>query len=264
MKVCEQTDHSGVCFGIVCGCKCEGPDGPYIGWYHENQFLDTSLYDVEWDDGSTNVYRANQIVEAMLTNVDEEGHTLTHKKEIIDHWHDASAVKADDGGYIYTNGGVKKPRRTTKGWELCCDLHGGGTEWIDLKTLKEAYPIQVAKYAVANKFVSKLAFGWWVPYTLRKRDCILMAVKRRAMMRKTEKFGIKVPGPGPNDVQRASEIDAKTSTNLWAKGMEKEVEMVIPALEILDEGGNVPPGFLKIDLMTVFDVKMDLTQKARI
>lgn len=263
MKVREQTDHSGIRFGIVRGRKREGPDGPYVGRYHENQFLDTSLYDVEWDDGSTDVYRANQIVESMLTNVDEEGYTLTHMKEIIDHRRDASAVKADDG-YIYTKGGVRKPRRTTKGWKLCCDLHGGGTEWIDLKTLKEAYPVQVAEYAVANKLVSEPAFAWWVPYTLKKRDRILMAVKRRAMTRKTEKFGIEVPGPGPNGVRRAYEIDIETSTDLWAKGMEKEVKTVLPALEILDEGASVPPGFSKIDLMTVFDVKMDLTRKARI
>ena len=46
--------------------------------------------------------------------------------------------------------------------------------------------------------------------------------------------------------------------------MEKEVKTVIPALKILEPGEVVPPGYKQIDLMTVFDVKMDLSCKARI
>jgi len=37
------------------------------------------------------------------------------------------------------------------------------------------------------------------------------------MTQKTEKFRIKVPGPGPNGVRRAYEIHIKTPTDLWAK-----------------------------------------------
>ena len=44
----------------------------------------------------------------------------------------------------------------------------------------------------------------------------------------------------------------------------KEVKTALPALRILEPDEAVPPGYTQIDLMTVFDVKMDLTRKARI
>ncbi|CAJ1931864.1 unnamed protein product, partial [Cylindrotheca closterium] len=146
----------------------------------------------------------------------------------------------------------------------CAQIHGDETEWIDLKTAKEAYPIQVAKYAVANKLVSEPAFSWWVPYTLKKCDRILKAVKRRALTRKTEKFGLELPGSGPKGVRCAYKIDANTGSNHWGNAVEKEVKTVLPALRILGPNEPVPPAYTCIDLITVFDVKMDLTQKARI
>ncbi|CAJ1931480.1 unnamed protein product, partial [Cylindrotheca closterium] len=118
---------------------------------------------------------------------------------------------------------------------------------------------------VANKLVSEPAFAWWVPYTLRKRDQVLKAVKRRAVKRqKAEKFGIEVPGPGPKGVARAYELVAENGTTHWSDALIKEVKTILPALKILEEDEDVPVGYQLIELMTVFDVKMDLTRKARI
>ncbi|CAJ1938186.1 unnamed protein product [Cylindrotheca closterium] len=233
-----------------------------VGSYHEKPVLDTSIYEIEWHDGETESYRANEVIEAMMMNVDDDGNSILHVKEFIDHRTDGTRVHADDGFVMVKN--KKVPPRTTKGWYLCAQIHGDETEWIDLKTAKEAYPIQVAKYAVANKLVSEPAFSWWVPYTLKKRDRILKAVKRRALTRKTEKFGLELPGTGPKGVRRAYEIDANTGSNHWGNAIEKEVKTVLPALRILGPDEPVPPGYTCIDLMTVFDVKMDLTRKARI
>ena len=122
----------------------------------------------------------------------------------------------------------------------------------------------MAEYAVANKLVSEPAFSWWVPYTLRKRDRVIKVVKRRAFTRKNEKFGLEVPGSGPRGVKRACEIDTETNTSHWSTAKSKEVKTVLPALKILEDNETVPPGHTQIDLMTVFDVKMDLTRKARI
>ena len=59
-----------------------------------------------------------------------------------------------------------------------------------------------------------------------------MAVKRRAVKyRKSEKFGLKVPGPG--DVNRAFEIDRENGTQHWSIAMAKETQTVLPALRIL-------------------------------
>jgi hypothetical protein len=58
---------------------------------------------------------------------------------------------------------------------------------MDLKDVKESHPVLLAEYAVANKLVSELAFNWWVPYTLKKRDRIIKAMKKR-YFRKLEKL----------------------------------------------------------------------------
>jgi len=100
-----------------------------------------------------------------------------------------------------------------------------------------------------------------VPYTLKKRESVLKAVHWRAFARKKEKFGLEVPAPGAGGVKRAFEVDAESGTTHWGVAMEKTV---LPALRILELGEVVPPGYTRIDLMTVFDVKMDLTCKARI
>jgi len=142
-------------------------------------------------------------------------------------------------------------------------LSDGKTEWLDLKTAKEVSPIKAAMYAVANKVSDEPAFRWWVPYTLTKRESIINAVKRRsAKRRKTEKFSLEVPRL--DDVRRGLCIDEETDTRHWSNALAKEVKTVLPALNILERDEKVPPGYHCIELMTIFDVKMDLTRKARI
>ncbi len=106
--------------------------------------------------------------------------------------------------------GRKKLRKTTKGWFLCCEYKDGTTEWRRLVELKEAYPIQMAEYAVANKIDHEPAFAWWVPCTLKKRNRILNAVKKRHF-RTFQKYGIELP----KTVERALEIDRENGNTLW-------------------------------------------------
>ena len=77
-------------------------------------------------------------------------------------------------------------------------------QWCDLKDLKESHPIEVAEYAVTHKIDDMPAFVWWVPYTLKKRDRIILAVKSR-IRRTTHKYGIEVP----KLVKHAKAIDKK-------------------------------------------------------
>lgn len=94
----------------------------------------------------------------------------------------------------------------------------------------------LARYAVANKLVSEPAFAWWVLCTLKKREAVLKFVKSRALIKKKEKFGLEVPGLGPNAV--------KCALKHWGVAMEKEVKTVLPALRILKPGEAVPPGYM--------------------
>ena len=43
--------------------------------------------------------------------------------------------------------------------------------------MKEAYPLQATKYAVTNQLEHKLAFAWWVGYTLQHAKQIIKAMK---------------------------------------------------------------------------------------
>jgi len=50
-------------------------DGDLMGRSNANPILDTSIYEVEFDDGSTEAYTANIIAEHIYSQVDGEGYT---------------------------------------------------------------------------------------------------------------------------------------------------------------------------------------------
>ena len=63
------------------------------------------------------------------------------------------------------------------------------TTWMNLKDVKEASPIKLAEYAVANQIHDEPAFAWWVPYCLKKRDRIILKVKTK-YWKTTHKYGV--------------------------------------------------------------------------
>jgi hypothetical protein len=89
-----------------------------------------------------------------------------------------------------------------------------------LKDLKDAYTVQIAEYAAANKTANEPAFNWWVHRVLRKRNCIVAKVKR--YWRTTHKFGIRVP----KTVEEALPINKETGTDFWQKALGKEMTKV--------------------------------------
>jgi hypothetical protein len=52
-----------------------------------------------------------------------------------------------------------------------------GRTVLPLCDMKEANPIKVAEYTVANKIEHNPAFAWCVPCTLKKRDCFVAMAK---------------------------------------------------------------------------------------
>jgi len=142
-------------------------EGNLIRTRNPNPILDTSMYEVEFDDGHTEAFAANLIAEAIYEQVDDEGCSYRIIDKIVDHQKTAEAVKPNDGFFVNRHG-KRCPRKTTKGWQLCLCWKDGSTSWEALKDLWNSDPVQVAKYAVANKLVHEPAFAWWVPYTLKK------------------------------------------------------------------------------------------------
>ena len=148
-----------------------------------------------------------------------------------------------DGSYR-TQAGNLVPKRTTKGWKLLIEWANGSMDWVRLAEMKEAYPVQVAEYAVANGIAHEPAFNWWVHKAIKRKERLINKVKSK-YWRTTHKFGIKVP----KSVKHAYEIDRTTGTSHWTKAIEKEMRNVRIAFEKIDDvteaemrTGKIRPG----------------------
>ena len=86
--------------------------------------------------------------------------------------------------------------------------------------------MELAEYAERNELLHEPAFKWWAPFTLRRRNRILKAMKTRHH-RTTQKFGIELP----KTVKRALEIDEETGTTFWRDALQEEMGTVMKAFK---------------------------------
>eukprot|EP00957_Ditylum_brightwellii_P138876 10585433-Ditylum_brightwellii.AAC.1 len=112
-----------------------------------------------------------------------------------------------------------KSKITTRGWELLVQFKDEGQEWVKLKDLKAANPVEFAEYVVVNCLADKPAFKWWVPHAIRKREQIINKVKSK-YWRMSHKFGIRLP----KTVDEMLQIDRETGNDHCA--MNKEMARV--------------------------------------
>ena len=83
--------------------------------------MGTSVYEVEFEDGSVERYHANILAEHIYSQVDQDGYGRTLLDEIIDHKADGNAVPKSEG-FVRTRNGAPTPKQTTKGWWLLARL----------------------------------------------------------------------------------------------------------------------------------------------
>jgi hypothetical protein len=102
-----------------------------------------------------------RIAENLYSQVDNEGYETLFLVSILEHKKDNSSVSKDDQ-YTRSCNGNMVIQITTKGWNLLVQWKDGSTSWEPLQNLKESNPVEVAKYAVANKSAEEAAFSWWV------------------------------------------------------------------------------------------------------
>ena len=235
-----------------------GPDGIVVGQYDDNPMLNSIVYDVEFPDGTIREYSANLIAENMLTQVDSDGYSLTLMEGIVDYRRDEAGAVSKQDGYVVTKRGQKQLRKTTVGWSLLVRWKDQSESWVPLKDMKESHPVEVAEFAKARGIHEEPAFAWWVPYTLRKRDVIIAAIKTR-IRKTTHKYGIEIP----TTIEHAYRIDAANGDTFWRDAIKLEMVNVGIAFEVLEEGVAAPPGWHKVTGHIIFDVKMDFTRKAR-
>ena len=178
-------------------------DGIPIGTANENPILDSRMYEVEYQDGTKASLAVNYIAKNLFAQVDQEGNRHVLLDELIDNRVNSREIKLQDA-FIMTGTGTRRRRETTIGWELLAQWKDRSTNWVSLKDLKEAYPVQTAEYAVVAKIATEPAFAWWVPYTLKKRNRIISKVKSKYWLR-THKFGIQIP----KSVEETKRLDQK-------------------------------------------------------
>jgi hypothetical protein len=231
-------------------------NGVLIGVSNVNPILDTRIFQVEFPDGHLEEYATNIIIESLYSQVDTEGYDTGILDEIVGHRKRSTAISIADGFTVINNRST--PKITTKGWDVQVKWKDGSTDWLPLSQVKESNPIEVAEYAVAQKINREPAFHWWVTKVLKKRDRLIHKVVSRCR-KGNMKFGIAVP----RTVAEAHELDRINGNTFWADAIKKEMENVKIAFNVLDEDTRVPPGFTKITCHLIFDVKFDLTRKAR-
>ncbi len=198
----------------------------------------------------------------MYAQCNPDGNQYVLLDSIIDHRRldtvlrppDQKNVRPDRRTYI---------KRSTIGWQVCCQWKDGSTSWENLADLKESHPFETAEYAVTQGIDNKPAFNWWVPHVLKKHDQIISLVCKwtTRYLKRTHKFGIDVP----KTVKEALARDRKNGNTLWADAIAKEMKEVCFAFNILPDGHSAPIGYQKIPCHMIFDMKMeDFRQKARL
>ena len=240
--------------------------GRPIGKRHHVTAFDTREFDIELEDGTQERILANRIAANIYSQVDDEGREHVQFSDIIDHRKDGTALTMENG-YIEISEGHRKPKKTTRGWQVLVEWKDGSTTWMALKDIMQANPVELAEYAFANKIDQEPAFAWWAPYTLKKRARIISKVKAK-YWRTSHKYGVQLP----KTVEQALQIDKDTNTSYWRDALNKEMKKAKVAYQEMEgctpdevRRGEVPEltGFQEIKCHVIFDVKMDFTRKAR-
>ena len=251
--------HSGEALEATVRNRKRTHDGLLVGTSSDNPLMDTRVYEVEFNDGTYTEYAANVLLENLYQQIDDEGRSHSILSSIVNHaCNPDEAVSKEDAFYV-TKDGVNKRRITSSGWKLEVEWKDGTSSWIPLKLLKESNPVELAEYAKSRGIDKEPAFAWWVNHVLKKRDRIIKQVKHRPV-KKSIKFGIQVP----SSVEEALRLDKENNNTFWSDAINKELSNVIIAFKLLNEGECPPVGSKRIPYHIIFDVKFDLTRKARL
>ena len=82
-----------------------------IGQAPENLVLNTLMYEVKFDDGTSSINAANIIAENMWRFVNDEGHYKDSLHSIVDHKFSKNAIK---DGYVFDRQGSWRLHKTIK------------------------------------------------------------------------------------------------------------------------------------------------------
>ena len=70
--------------------------GELVGTSNLNPLFNIRIDNIIFPDSSKNEFSVNQLAEIMYENIDDNGNTYGMILEMIDHWKNNSAIKAED------------------------------------------------------------------------------------------------------------------------------------------------------------------------
>ena len=228
-------------------------DGKPKGIWTNNYMTDTAEYVVADLDGNEQVITANVIAENLLAQMDDEGYRHLRHDEILDVKTYKDAVPKERGLRVNHHGTITSVR-TLKGWHVLARWKGGMMEWVELKDMKDSYPVEMAEFAVAYQIQEEPVFAWWVPYTMKKRNRIISKIKSKDWQ-KTHKYGVHMP----KSVKEAYEIDKGNGNTLWDDAIKKEMANVGITFSPSEEENPhelEKLGYKWINRHMIFDVKL--------
>ena len=226
-------------------------EGLPVGRASLNPLLDSRKYEVEYADGYVEELVTNITAENLIAQVDDEGRRQMMLSEIVDHRVLPDAIPQSQGTYENAYG-VKRKKVTTRGWQILVEWRDGCTDWIELKDLKESYPVELAMYAENHNITDEPVFAWLVPYVLKKQKRILQKVKTKSYWSRTHKYGIRIS----KNIKEAIEIDREAGNTLWMDAIKLEMKNVRVAFEEFDGNPNSLVGYTQITGHLVFNVKL--------
>jgi hypothetical protein len=103
-------------------------DGKVVGTAHHNPALDSCIFEVRFSDRRPEELAANVIAEAIYAQCDADGNQYVLLDAIVDYHKDPSVAVAWDTQVTMVDG-KKIIKRSTRGWELCCEWKEGSTSW---------------------------------------------------------------------------------------------------------------------------------------
>jgi hypothetical protein len=151
-------------------------DGNPVGLANSNPIVDTHSYIIDFDNGDQTKLAAILIVELLFSQCNPDGNQCVPMDEIVDHRRLPPAIQLAFQKVVRANSRTYL-KRSTIGWQICCQWKDGSLSWENLSDLKESHPIETSEYAKIIDVDHEPAFNWWVPHVLKKRDHILLLVK---------------------------------------------------------------------------------------
>ena len=148
---------------------------------------------------------ANAIAESMYAQCDPDGNQYVLLDDIFYFRKTNTEISIEDQNIVVK--GRASLRSSTVGWQVCWQWKDRSTKRESLSNLKESHYIETEEYDHLQGISHELAFNWWAPHVLKKRDRIISLVikKNRRYLKKTCRFRIEVP----ITVAEAIELDTK-------------------------------------------------------